>query len=208
MLGNLDPGAAIADELVADLEGARLVELTQSIVQSISRSQFDRTIDIRMLASDHSVVRGELVGGGDPAAQADALTRLTALLNFSPYFVNAYIVDRTGSIPVCAHANAAACRENLSGAEAMAAGPHQDWFTDAAWANPWSQGCRVLIFVVPVRHEGDIVGVTYLEYDYPKRGVQCGNNRPRCHWEDDHEALSRNDAIAAVRDFARAGPKR
>lgn len=170
VLGNLNAGAAIAEELVADVEGARLVELAQSIMQSISRSLFDRTIDIRMLASDHSVVRGALLGAADQAAEADALTRLTTLLRFSPYFLNAFIVDRTGAIPVCAHANAAVRRENLKGAEqfkkAMASGPLQDWFTDAVWANPWSQGRRVLIFVAPVRHEDEIVGVSYLEYDF------------------------------------------
>ncbi|RYY24580.1 MAG: hypothetical protein EOP62_16455 [Sphingomonadales bacterium] len=176
VLGSLDTGAAIADELVRDVERASLVELAQSIMQSISRSLFDRSIDIRMLASDHSVIRGALVGRGNKGAESHALERLTAMLSYSPYFLNAFVVESDGSIPVCAHANAAVRSENLSGAQqfrrAITAKAGEDWFTDAVWANPWSKGRKVLIFVAPMRHQGSVIGVCYLEYDFEGQAAE------------------------------------
>lgn len=163
-------GARIADELVQDLEGARLVELAQSIAHTICRTLYDRSIDIRVLAADPAVAAGALASKGNVIAQGAALDRLRALLDNSPYFLNAFIANMDGDIPVCAHANATVRNENLAGADqfrkAMRAGPEQHWFTDAVWANPWSNNRKVLIYVAPVRREGRVVGVLYLEYDW------------------------------------------
>ncbi|WNO54264.1 cache domain-containing protein [Stakelama saccharophila] len=179
VLGSLEAGRAIADELVGDVEGARLEELAQSIMNSISRSLYDRSIDVRMLGCDQAVVDGALHGASDRNAEAKALDRLRALLKFSPYFLNAFIVDDTGNIPVCAHANASVRTENLRGADqyerAMAAPAGEDWFTDAVWENPWSNGRKVLIFVAPIRHEGRAIGVAYLEYDFEGQVAQIMN---------------------------------
>lgn len=170
VLDRLALGASIADELVADVEGARLAELAQSIIQTICRTLYDRSIDIRMLASDPPVIEGALNGHRDNGAEAAGLGRLRALLQSSPYFLNAFIVNRDGDIPVCAHANASVRRENLSRAEqfnkAIRAAPNQFWFTDAVWANPWSDHRKVLIYVAPIRQNDSIVGVVYLEYDW------------------------------------------
>ena len=163
-------GAKIADELVEDLEGARLVELAQSIAQTICRTLYDRSIDIRVLAADPAVAAGALATRGNVIAQGAALDRLRALLDNSPYFLNAFIANMDGDIPVCAHANATVRNENLAGADqfrkAMRAGPDEHWFTDAVWANPFSNNRKVLIYVAPVRREGRVVGVLYLEYDW------------------------------------------
>ena len=163
-------GAKIADELVEDLEGARLVELAQSIAQTICRTLYDRSIDIRVLAADPAVAAGALASRNNVIAQGAALDRLRALLDNSPYFLNAFVANMDGDIPVCAHANATVRTENLAGADqfrkAMRAGPDEHWFTDAVWANPWSNNRKVLVYVAPVRREGRVAGVLYLEYDW------------------------------------------
>jgi hypothetical protein len=170
VLGRLSLGARIADELVADLEGARLVELAQSIAQTISRALYDRSIDIRVLAADPAIAAGALASAGNAIAQGAALDRLRALLAHSPYFLNAFIANMDGDISVCAHANATVRNENLAHAEqfrkAMSAKSDEHWFTDAVWANPWSDNRKVLVFVAPARRDGRIVGVVYLEYDW------------------------------------------
>jgi len=176
VLGSIDTGASIADELVDELEGARLVELAQSITQTISRSIYDRSIDIRMLACGQSIIAGALRAKANKAVEDAALARLRTLLRFSPYFLNAFIVDGEGDIPVCAHANAAVRQENLKGAaqyeKAMAAQGGQDWFTDEVWENPWSDGRKVLILVAPIRDEGTVIGVCYLEYDFEGQAAE------------------------------------
>jgi len=169
-LDRLAQGGTIADELVAEVEGARLGELAQSIIQSITRSLYDRSIDIRMIASDPAIVAGADGALHDKALEQAALGRMRSLLRFSPYFINAFVADSEGRVVVCAHANAAVRGINFSGMEqyqkAMAAGPHDEWFTDAVWDNPYSDGRKVLIFVAPIRRDGRILGVAYLEYDF------------------------------------------
>lgn len=163
-------GARIADELVADLEGARLIELAQSIAQTICRTLYDRSIDIRVLASDPAVAAGALATKGNVIAQGTALNRLRAMLDNSPYFLNAFVANMEGDIPVSAHANVAVDKQNLADAaqfrKAMRAGPGEDWFTDAVWQNPWSGNRKVLIYVAPLRRDDRVVGVLYLEYDW------------------------------------------
>ncbi|MBR0553335.1 hypothetical protein J7S20_12535 [Sphingomonadaceae bacterium LXI357] len=170
VLGRLAHGSRISEELVADVERARLAELAQSMAQAICRSVYDRSIDVRVLASDPAIVDGALHAAGDPDAERKALDRLRALLRFSPYFLNAFAADRAGDIVVCAHENASVRNENLAGAEqfgrAIAAREGEDWFTDAVWENPWSDGRKVLIYVAPIRSGSEVVGVCYLEYDF------------------------------------------
>ena len=169
-LGQLAQGRMIAEELVAEVEGARLSELAQSIMQSITRSLYDRSIDIRMLASEPAVIVSAEQAASDKRVEQIALARLTSLLRFSPYFLNAFITDRDGNVVVCAHANARVRSINFRGMEqfqkALGAADHQDWFTDAVWENPYSDGRKVLIFVAPIRSNGRALGVAYLEYDF------------------------------------------
>ncbi|GAA4781361.1 methyl-accepting chemotaxis protein [Stakelama sediminis] len=170
VMERLARGSAISEELVAEVERARLAELAQSMAQTICRSLYDRSIDVRILASDPAVIDGAARAQTAADVEERALARLRTMLGFSPYFLNAFICNARGEIVVCAHENANVRNENLSRADqyrrAMAAGPGEDWFTDAVWDNPWSGGRRVLIYVAPIRQDGVVIGVCYLEYDF------------------------------------------
>lgn len=183
VLDRLAQGATIADELVAEVEGARLAELAQSIVQTIARSLYDRTIDLRMLATDPAVVAGAEHAGTDPACEVRALERLRALLHFSPYFINAFVCDDKGNVVVSAHESAAVRGHNLRNEPqyncALASLSPDDWFTDEPWENPFSNNRKVLIFVAPVRNAGRIVGVCYIEYDWESQAAaMIGADQP------------------------------
>jgi hypothetical protein len=170
VLDRLAQGAGIADELVAEVEGARLAELAQSIIQTIARALYDRSIDVRMLASDPHIVAGAADALADPAAEARAMERLRAMLHFSPYFLNAFIADDRGNVVVSAHANAEVRSVNLRKEpqyqNAIGAADGQDWFTDEVWDNPFSNNRKVLIYVAPIRKGGRVIGACYLEYDW------------------------------------------
>jgi hypothetical protein len=170
VLDRLAQGAGIADELVGEIEGARLAELAQSIIQTVTRALYDRAIDLRMLASDPAVIAGAARGLDDGQAERCAAERLRALMRFSPYFINAFVCDDQGHVAVSARENAAIRRHNLSHepqyTRALDSRSADDWFTDQPWENPWSDDHRVLIFVAPVREDGRVVGVCYLEYDW------------------------------------------
>jgi hypothetical protein len=170
VLGYLHHGSAIADELARDIEGGRLADLARSIADTLARTIYDRSIDIRMLASDHSIAEALFLDHSAPRAEARALDRLRALLACSPYFLNAFLVDAEGQVAVCAHENAAVRRVNFKGyaqfERALAAPTHVKWMTDEVWKNPWSNDRKVLIFVAPVRYEGATIGICYLEFDF------------------------------------------
>jgi hypothetical protein len=166
----LRQGAEIANELLEEFEGGRLCELAQSIADALSRTLFDRSIDLRMLASER-MIRDALVPRDDPAPyRRDALDRLRTLLALSPYFLNAFLVDAEGVVTVCAHDNAAVRSVDFKGMaqfeRARRLDGDHDWLTDEVWANPWSAHRRVLVYVAPVRVDGSVVGVCYLEYDF------------------------------------------
>lgn len=179
VLGYLHHGSAIADELAREIEGGRLADLAQSIADTLARTIYDRSIDIRMLASDHSVTAALLLENTAPRAEMRALERLRALLGCSPYFLNAFLVDAEGRVAVCAHDNAAVRGVNFRGytqfEKALAAPSTIDWMTDEVWENPWSADRKVLIFVAPVRHAGATIGVCYLEFDFEGQAASIMN---------------------------------
>lgn len=170
ILDRLAQGAGIADELVGEVEGARLAELAQSLIQTVARSLYDRSIDVRMLATDPHVVQGAADARTNPEAEIRALDRIRTMLHFSPYFLNAFVTDDQGHVVVSAHANAEVRNVNLRNepqyTNAMNAAPGEDWFTDEVWDNPYSGGRKVLIYVAPIRHDGRVIGACYLEYDW------------------------------------------
>jgi hypothetical protein len=180
VLDRLAQGAMIADELVAEVEGARLAELAQSIIQTVARSLYDRTIDLRMLATDPAVIQGAMHAREDEAAERRALERLRALLHFSPYFINSFVCDDKGNVVVSAHENAEVRTHNLRNEPqynmALASLGADDWFTDEVWENPYSDNRHVLIYVAPIRHEGRVVGVCYVEYDWQGQAAAILHN--------------------------------
>lgn len=170
VMERLRQGAVIANELVEEFEGGRLRELAQSIADGLSRTLFDRSIDLRMLASDRSICDALVPDGASERHRTEALERLRTLLRLSPYFLNAFLVDSAGSVVVCAHENASVRGVNFTGMEQFERArrltqPHT-WMTDEVWDNPWSNHRKVLVYVAPVMVEGLTVGVCYLEYDF------------------------------------------
>ncbi|RYG86600.1 hypothetical protein EON77_03515 [bacterium] len=169
VMQRLEQGAALAGTLLEEFEGGRLCELAQSMADGLSSTLYDRAVDVRMLASDHSV-RDALApeAGSDP--QDKALERLRALLSISPYFLNAFLVDAEGRVATSAHENARVRTVDFTGMvqfkRARAETREDRWFTDEVWDNPWSNNRKVLVFVAPVVAHGSTVGVCYLEYDF------------------------------------------
>jgi hypothetical protein len=170
VLGYLQQGTAIADELAREIEGGRVADLAQSIADTLARTLYDRSIDVRMLATDYSIVEALMVDQASPRIAARAVDRLRALLACSPYFLNAFVVNGDGDIAACAHENAAVLGVNFKGygqfQRAMAAAPDVGWMTDEVWQNPWSDDRKVVVYVAPVRIEGATIGVCYLEFDF------------------------------------------
>lgn len=170
VVDRLHASADMADEMLEELEGGRLRELAQAIAASLSRTIYDRSIDVRLLASDSTVQEALTLHAGPGKYREAALTRMRKLLRISPYFLNAFIVDADGNVSACAHENASVQSVNFTGMpqfeRARKSIEEDAWFTDEVWDNPWSNHRKVLVMVAPVLVSGLNVGVCYLEYDF------------------------------------------
>lgn len=164
-------GAGIADEMVGEIEGTRLVELAQALIQNVTRQLYGRSIDLRVMASDAEIVAATLDPTPEKCAAAQA--RLEQLAGTSPYYVNAFIANAEGRVLLCSNPSARVLGLDLSGASqylnAMASRRRDEWFTDEVWENPYSDGRAVLVFVTGIRprgSDGAPAGVFYLEFDW------------------------------------------
>lgn len=167
-------GAGIADEMVGEIEGTRLVELAQALIQNVARHLYGRSIDLRLLASDAEVIAATL----DPTPEklAAAQARLASFTQTSPFYLNAFVADRDGRIIMSSDPNARVRQTNVANAaqflKAMGSAHHDQWFTDEVWQNPWSDHRAVLVFVTGIRPrdtEGRPAGVFYVEFDWEER---------------------------------------
>lgn len=185
-------GANIADEMVNEIEGSRLVELAQALIQNVTRQLYGRSVDLRLLASDAEIVAATF----DPSPEnlAAAQGRLELLTETSPYYVTAFVADAQGRVTICSNPHARVRQTNLSDAvqftKAMASWRSTDWFTDEVWQNPWSDHRAVLVFVTGIRArgaEGTPAGAFYLEFD----------------WERHIQSMISDESLFGGRDWAR-----
>jgi hypothetical protein len=170
----LEMGAGIADEMVGEIEGTRLVELAQALIQNVTRHLFGRSVDLRIMASDAEVIAATLDPNPENIAAAQA--RLALFTQTSPYYLNAFVADRDGRILISSDPNARVRQTNVGNApqflKAMGSSHRDQWFTDEVWQNPWSDHRAVLVFVTGVRPrgaEGRPAGVFYVEFDWEQR---------------------------------------
>ena len=164
-------GASIADEMVSEIEGTRLVELAQALIQNVTRHLYGRSVDLRLMASDAEIVAATF----DPTPEkiAAAQARLAVLTGVSPYYLNAFVADAEGRVFLSSDPAARVRQTNLANApqflKAMGSHRPEEWFTDEVWQNPWSDHRAVLVFVSGVREagaHGRPGGAFYLEYDW------------------------------------------
>lgn len=190
VLDRLTLGTRLADELVADLEGTRLVDIAQTLTQMMVRSLYERAADVRMLATDPTIWSALQHPTDDMMAHASQ--RLRHICRFGGCYSNALLADGEGNIVAAADAASPALGKNV-GREpqwnrAMRSGSIDDWFTDEVWVNPWAGNRAVLIFACAVRRDaadhGAPVGVAYLEYDWEAEAGRIVRQEPHFTPED------------------------
>jgi hypothetical protein len=170
VLDRLALGAQFADDMLADIEGARLVDLSRTIVQQIARMLYTRGSHLCLLATDPAIVA--MTAAPTAEAKAAATERLRLLRRVSGQYLNAFVVSAAGRVIISEDAHARVMtydfREGDQFNRAMASTGEDDWFTDEVWLDPWSHNRAVLVFVKAIRpHPGaEPNGVLYLEFDW------------------------------------------
>lgn len=175
VLDRLAQAAAIADEMVSEIEGARLVDLAQAIAYNVTRAIHARSVEMRMLASDPAIIAA--VDDPSPENQAAALARMKSLLRYSQDYRNVFVANSEGRIFLSADEHSRVLSADVHDAKlfrrAMANTHPDDWVTDEVWLSSWSDHRAVLVFATGIRvcpdHAGPPQGVLYLEYDWDKK---------------------------------------
>jgi hypothetical protein len=170
VLDRLALGARFADEMLAEIEGARLVDLAQSIIQQIARTLATRGSHLCLLATDADIM--DAVRDPTRESLAAAGERLRVLRRVSGQYLNAFIVSAEGRMLISDDPRASVIVNDFSAApqfnKAMASTEEDEWFTDEVWLNPWSNNHAVMIFVKAINpgHGRRPDGVLYLEFDW------------------------------------------
>lgn len=170
VLDRLDLANGIASEMLAEIEGARLVELADTMMAQVTRTLAGRGAHLGMLSTDPAIVDG--VAQRTPEALAIGNARLAQMVKVSQEYLNAFVVAADGRLIMSGREAPNLAMHDFTRAEqfvkVMTSEDPDAWFTDAVWQNPFSNYRAVLIFVMAIRTQGGGApdGVLYLEYDW------------------------------------------
>jgi hypothetical protein len=123
---------AFSGQIVQQMQGARLSDLAYTIVETIDRSLYERSCDLRWWATDAPIVAALSEG---PAAVPPAQARLAAMLGAYKACLDIWIADARGRI-------VASGRADPSGSVLGADVSRDDWFSQAMAGRP-GEDCLV-----------------------------------------------------------------
>jgi hypothetical protein len=152
----------VSRTLVGELEGARLVDLAESLVQLIVRNLYERTADVRWWATDTSLWRA--LYDPNPDNVAIATERLTVIHRYYTVYSDLVLVDAQGRAVTTANPVYRAKVKALDYhtavwfQNAIALGSGDDYVADEVRRSRSQSGRQVLIYATAVRAEGATTG--------------------------------------------------
>ncbi len=96
ILGRISHGLNMADKMVGEVEGTRLMDMCQTLVQIIVRNLFERTADCRWWATDDAFVK--CLEEPNPERATFATKRLGVINLFYTVYMNLILADKSGRI--------------------------------------------------------------------------------------------------------------
>jgi hypothetical protein len=179
LVGRISLSRAMSETLVDEMEGARLIDLAQSLVQLIVRNLYERTADVRWWATDTAFWQA-LEPGAAADAVAFAADRLATINKFYSVYCDLVLTDAQGRVVASANANHA---RNVLGADFS----REAWFRAArstssgdAYAagevaeSPHHGGREALVYSTAVRSNGrangQVLGTLGVYFDWQEQG--------------------------------------
>jgi hypothetical protein len=101
VLGRIALGRSMSEELLGVMEGVRLVDLAQTLVQLIVRNLYERTADVRWWATDTALWTA--LSNRSEQASAHAAERLSAINRFYSVYLDLVLTDATGRVVASAN---------------------------------------------------------------------------------------------------------
>lgn len=186
VLGWMERGRKITDNLVRDLEGNRLVDMSQILVQLIVRNLYERTADVRWWATDHAFYEALQ----DPSEKSirHAIERLGVINRFYTVYLNLVLADKTGRVVACSRANQfssllgsdVSSTRWFKSAIATRSGDH--YGVDDIHYDPHHGNVPVAVYSTAVREHGDlsgdVVGALGVVFDWPEQSRSIVEDEP------------------------------
>lgn len=186
VLGRIGLGRRMADALVEEMEGVRLTDLAQTLVQLIVRNLFERTADVRWWATDSAL--WQALAGNDAEAAVFASERLGVINRFYTVYLDLVLTDLNGCI--IASANPAFQKKILGvslAAEPWFASARQcrtgdDYIVDDVKPSPLHGGRNGLVYATGVREggrmDGGLLGTLGVYFDWQAQGQAIVDKEP------------------------------
>ena len=178
LMGRISLGRTMSEALVEEMEGARLIDLSQTLVQLIVRNLYERTADVRWWATDTAF--WEALGEPDSDKLAFAADRLATINRFYSVYSDLVLTNARGQ--VVASANGAHARE-LKGQDfsreawfraAMATENGDDYAVGEVTTSPHHADREVLVYSTAVRAQGRgngaVLGTLGVYFDWQEQG--------------------------------------
>ncbi|WP_300302312.1 methyl-accepting chemotaxis protein [Ferrovibrio sp.] len=176
----------IVDQIVKDLEGPRLTDMAQTMVQLIVRNLYERTCDCRWWATDDAMWQALAEPSDELFARASE--RLAMINRFYTVYLNLVLADAKGRVvatsnpklfPRVARASVAQTRWFQA---AMQSATGDDYIVDDISQSVSHDNKAVAIYAAAVRSggqiHGDPLGVLGVVFDWDKQGMSIVKDEP------------------------------
>ena len=178
LVGRIALSRTMSETLVGEMEGVRLTDLAQSLVQLIVRNLYERTADVRWWATDTAF--WQALETAEPQAMAFAADRLATINRFYSVYCDLVLTDAHGR--VVASANPAYVR-SVAGADlsreswfrsAIATRSGDDYAVGEVTTSAHHDRREVLVYSTAVRAggrmDGVVLGALGVYFDWQNQG--------------------------------------
>ena len=193
MVARIEQGLTVTTTLVDDLEGHRLVDMSQTLVQLIVRNLFERTADVRWWATDEAFWRCLETPDGQRIARATE--RLGVINRFYTVYLNLVLTDRAGKVIACSEPGrfprvvGADVSSKHWFREAMATADGDGYTVDDIHVDPLHDNEPVAVYATAVREGGElngaplgVLGVMFAWREQARSIVQDEPNLSHTEW--------------------------
>jgi hypothetical protein len=178
VLGRIRQSREMADDLVEQMEGARLVDLAQTLVQFIVRNLFERTADVRWWATDSAL--WEALEHPSPERANHAASRLGVINRFYTVYLDLVMTDARGTVIASANPR---YQRNLRDRDlssegwfraARTCGSGDDYVVDTVKRSALHEDRDVLVYATGIRSggrgDGTLIGTLGVYFDWKSQG--------------------------------------
>ncbi|MES5097516.1 methyl-accepting chemotaxis protein [Agrobacterium sp. BA1120] len=168
----------MAEALVEEMEGVRLMDMAQTLVQLIVRNLFERTADVRWWATDTAL--WQALQSNDKADAAFAAERLGVISRFYTVYIDLVMTDRRGTVIASANPR---YQRNLLGRNltlepwfiaASQCRSGDEYIVDQVKSSPQHDDRDVLVYATGVReggkNDGALLGTLGVYFDWQSQG--------------------------------------